>query len=36
MNDPVPSKPGIIHNNMDLAIPKLRSALYQFLDVFVI
>lgn len=36
MNNPIPSKPSIIHNNMNLAIPKLGCALHQFLDVLVI
>ena len=37
MNNPIPSKPGIIHNNMNLAIsPKLRSPLDQVLDVCIV
>lgn len=36
MNDPIPSKPGIIHDNMNLAIPKLRRLLHQLGDIIAI
>lgn len=36
MNNSIPSKPSIIHNDMNLAVSKLGRALHQFLDVLVI
>jgi hypothetical protein len=36
MNDSIPRKPGIIHNNMNLAIPKLSSALHKLGDIVAI
>jgi hypothetical protein len=36
MNNPIPRKPSIIHNNMNLAIPKLSSALHKLGDIVAI
>lgn len=36
MNHPVPRKPGIIHNDMDLAVAELRRPLHQRRDVAVV
>jgi len=36
MNNPIPSKPRIIHNNMNLPISKLGRLLHQSLDISII
>lgn len=33
MNNPIPGKPGIINDDMDLAIPELSRLLHQVRDV---